>query len=193
METHYPDYDVMDAADAWDDHTREIVRKRLEPARYPEQISFNEAQLVSAAAAALVDDDRRELLDYIISHLDQVLAKKIGESQRKAATPPRRVLLHQGLKAMEDTAQSEYGTNFANLNLIQRQTLLGRIERGEFPESGPWHGIQPPEFFKMLLGLVVESYYSHPAVWSEIGYGGPAYPRVMFAVNWIGLTPGKPK
>ncbi|WP_369127188.1 hypothetical protein [Paenibacillus antri] len=25
--------------------------------------------------------------------------------------------------------------------------------------------------------MTLEAYYSHPAVWSEIGYGGPAYPR----------------
>lgn len=177
MQTHYPDYDVMEAVETWDDHTREIVKKRLEPAHHLEQLSFDEEQRISAAAAALIDDDRREILDYITGCLDKVLAKRIGESERKAGTPPREILLHQGLKAMEATAQIEYGQGFATLNLIQRQTLLGRIERAEFPESGPWQDIPQKDFFAMLLSLVVESYYSHPAVWSEIGYGGPAYPR----------------
>ncbi len=37
---------------------------------------------------------------------------------------------------------------------------------------------QPGGFFKHhLLKQVVAIYYSHPAAWSEIGFGGPASPR----------------
>lgn len=177
MQTHYPDYDVMNAAEAWDDHTREIVKKRLESAKHFGKLSFNEAQLVSTAAEALVDDNRQDLLDFITHHLDQMVVHGIGEGERKAGTPPQAVLIIQGLAAIEATAQSQYRTSFTSLSRIQRQTLLGRIERAELPNSGLWQGIPQPEFFKMLLSLVVEAYYSHPAVWSEIGYGGPAYPR----------------
>lgn len=177
MQTHYPDYHVMDAVEAWDDHTREIIKKRLEPAQNPAKLSFGEARLVSAAAAVLIDDDRPELLDFIIGHLDQVLEHPVGESQREIGTPPHTVLIRQGLAAMDATAQKEYRTGFVGLNRIQRQTLLGRIERTEFPGTGPWQGIPQTKFFNALLSLVVEAYYSHPLIWSEIGYGGPAYPR----------------
>jgi len=32
-------------------------------------------------------------------------------------------------------------------------------------------------FSELLLKDVLEIYYSHPAAWSEIGFGGPASPR----------------
>jgi hypothetical protein len=32
-------------------------------------------------------------------------------------------------------------------------------------------------FSELLLKDVIEVYYSHPAAWSEIGFGGPASPR----------------
>jgi hypothetical protein len=32
-------------------------------------------------------------------------------------------------------------------------------------------------FWQMLMQDALESYYSHPWAWDEIGFGGPAYPR----------------
>jgi len=47
--------------------------------------------------------------------------------------------------------------------------------------------LAPADFFKQLLHDTVSAYYSHPLVWSDIGYGGPAYPRGYVRVE-KGLT-----
>jgi hypothetical protein len=41
-----------------------------------------------------------------------------------------------------------------------------------------WPGLDPQRFFIGVLAKTIAGiYYSHPAAWSEIGFGGPASPR----------------
>jgi hypothetical protein len=40
-----------------------------------------------------------------------------------------------------------------------------------------WASVPQKALFTKWLTMTLEAYYSHPNVWSEIGYGGPAYPR----------------
>ena len=53
-------------------------------------------------------------------------------------------------------------------------------------QKGSLRGTQK-EFFETLLALAVEAYASHPAVWSEMGYGGPRYPRGYYRIE-AGVT-----
>ncbi len=184
---HYPDYDVMREAEAWDPHTRGIVEGRLGPFPPPSFLTDEESRLAGEAAAVLMDDMRPELAAYVVHELDRRLRSNIGEEQRKPDCPPESVLLRRGLAALAAGSRQEYGHDFSDLTLAQRQALLGRLERGELPGGGPWQGLPQQEFFQKLLGLAVRAYYSHPAVWSEIGYGGPAYPR-GYVRSELGLT-----
>lgn len=59
---------------------------------------------------------------------------------------------------------------------LQRQIMTSICE-GLLSQSQAWEGIPQKELFQKLLNLTVEAYYSHPQIWSEIGFGGPAYPR----------------
>ncbi|MGE5583874.1 MAG: gluconate 2-dehydrogenase subunit 3 family protein [Bacillota bacterium] len=185
-QSHYPGYNVLEQAEAWDEHSREIVKRRLEST--PEFQFFNcrEAELFGAVAATIIDDQRPAIVNYISGHADNRLAGKIGESQRKVETPPESQLIRNGLKAIDFTAKNDYQKPFNELTPAQRQNILGRVERGELPNSGPWQGLPQKDLFAKILNLSVEAYYSHPTVWSEIGYGGPAYPRGYVRVE-LGL------
>ncbi len=174
---HYPNYDVMREVEAWDDHTREIVRKRLDPPPTLKFLHGDEAEILGTIVTTLTDEDRFDIIGYIVSEVDGRLASAIGEGQRKAEAPPEADLVRRGLAAIEAVAQGDYGSGFPALQIVQRQDILGRVERGEFPDAGPWQGLPQKELFLKLLGLSVEACYSHPALWSRIGYGGPAYPR----------------
>jgi hypothetical protein len=167
----------MRESDAWDDHTREIVFKRLNPVTNLQHLDRYETEIFTSITAVLIDDQRTEILSYISSNLDQHLQSKIGESQRKTEIPTEAVLIRKGLAAIAETAKNDYGKKFHELTLVERQTMLGKLERQEYPNSGLWQEIPQKELFKKLLGYAVDGYYSHPVVWSEIGYAGPAYPR----------------
>lgn len=165
--SHYPAYDVWEEHPHWDEHTRQIVGKRRSPQVAHQFFSHAEANLVNALASVLVDDHRMEVLTYVTQHMDEAVASPIGESQRKVGVPEKKELYRLGLQWVNEQSHGTYGTDFIALKKEQQIAVLSALENGE----GTKH------FFKKLLHDVVNAYYSHPLVWSEIGYGGPAYPR----------------
>jgi hypothetical protein len=188
LRTHYPAYDVLREQEHWDEHTREIVVKRFDMPVTCQKLTGEEVDRIRALAALFVDDNRSKLLDYVVTHFDAKLSSDSGEDQRKAGTPPQKVLIRDGLAALEALAQSEYGTAFTALSPERQTTLLVGLERDTLTLQTPDGTKLPaPEFFKKMLSETVSAYYSHPAVWSEIGYGGPAYPRGYVRTE-LGLT-----
>jgi hypothetical protein len=188
IKTLYPGFSVMAEHEHWDDHTREIVQKRLETPGSYQKLTGEEVDRIRILAALFVDDGRSALLDYIVKHFDNKLSGDIGESQRKAGVPPQHVLIKHGLSALETLAKNEFQHSFTALTAEQQITLLVGLENDTLSlqtESGT--RIPSSEFFKKMLSETVSAYYSHPQIWSEIGYAGPAYPR-GYVRSELGLT-----
>lgn len=174
--TRYPKWDVMSQAKEWDFHTRQIVEDRLLPGKR-RTLTMAEKQQLTVVCSGLLADDREEILDYVIGHIDKSVSDPIGESQRKVGIPPGEQLIRRGLSALNAGAMEKYGKGLAFLHGIEISDLLRDLQRGEAPGKQAWEGVPQKEFWDRLMLLSVESYYSHPTVWSEIGYAGPAYPR----------------
>lgn len=187
IRTRYPSYDVLKEQEHWDEHTREIVLKRLGPFEQLKFLEEHEAELVFAIAKHIVYDQRPEILDYVVHQLDQTLASAVGEGQRKLGLPEQRVLIREGLAALDKLAKKQYGAPFLKLNSQEQFTLLQDLDQGKASPLLAWQKIPQQELFKKLATEIVSAYYSHPTVWSEIGYGGPAYPRGYIRTE-IGLT-----
>lgn len=185
--TRYPGYDILKEQDHWDDHTREIVLKRLGP--FPEHrfLHQREAEMIFAIAQHIVYDDRKEILDYVLDHIDSTLFSPIGEDQRQVGEPEHKVLIRKGLKAIDKLAEKQYGASFLEIDSQQQLSLLTALETGKAMLVDEWQSISQKQLFKKLATQIVSAYYSHPTVWSEIGYGGPAYPRGYVRVE-KGLT-----
>jgi len=186
--THYPRYDVMEHEHHWDDHTREIVHHRMETPPQYAKLTGEEVARLHALAALFIDDTRPELLAWIVKHFDAKLTSDIGESQRQPHVPPQKQLIKEGLAALEHLARSEKGASFIELAPEQQTTLLVALEANAVTLTTP-EGQQLPAkaFFNKLCKETIAAYYSHPQVWSEIGYGGPAYPRGYVRLE-VGLT-----
>lgn len=173
----YPSYDVWDQHSQWDDHTRGIVGKRRAPVVANRFLTHAEAMLLQAVAAVLVDELRLEVLTYITQHIDESLASPIGEDQRKVGLPEKKTLYRLGLAGIEEVSQKLFQKEFLALSKDQQIQVLGQIEQEKAPASAIWSQVPQKPFFKRMLHDVVSACYSHPLVWSDIGYGGPAYPR----------------
>ncbi|WP_066633750.1 gluconate 2-dehydrogenase subunit 3 family protein [Desulfolucanica intricata] len=185
--TRYPGYDVLKEQDEWDPHTREIVLKRLGPFPEPEFLSENEVEMIKAIAGHLVYDNREEIMAFVVHNLDQNLASDIGESERKPEQPEQKNLIRWGLRYIESLAQTEYKSKFLELDEEKQFQIIAALQTGKAPQLPEWSRVPQKELFKKLVTEVVGAYYSHPQVWSEIGYGGPAYPRGYVRVEH-GLT-----
>jgi len=165
--SHYPAYDVWEEHPQWDPHTREIVGKRRSPQVAHRFFSHEEALLIQGLATVLVDDHRLEVLTYVTQHVDESVASPIGEAQRQVGVLEKKELYRQGLAEVERISREQFGSDFLALKREEQIAVLNQLQ----------HDKQTKPFFKKLLHDCVAAYYSHPLVWSEIGYGGPAYPR----------------
>ncbi|WP_409343923.1 gluconate 2-dehydrogenase subunit 3 family protein [Paenibacillus sp. MBLB4367] len=174
--THYMDYDVMKEKPNWDSHTQTIVSSRLLRESEHPFLTLEEAELLRSICTLLVDDTRGDIIQNVIDHIDDTLFRSIGEGQRKAGVPDERSLVRLGLKSIEDYTLATYANHFYALEEnVQLQYMADWSEGGT--ETGTFWSVPPKALFLKLLSLTVEAYYSHPQIWSEIGYGGPAYPR----------------
>jgi hypothetical protein len=175
--SHYPAYDVWEQHAEWDPNTRQIVGKRRAPQVAHQFFSREEAVLVQTLASVLTDEHRLEVLTYVTQHLDESVASPVGEAQRKVGVPPKQELYRQGLIGVNEASHAKFGADFIALSRDRQVAVLADLEKGTVPSSAAWDRLSPKDFFNKLLHDVVSAYYSHPLVWSDIGYGGPAYPR----------------
>ena len=186
LKTLYPDYDVLAHQDEWDEHTREIINKRLGPFSY-KTLSEREQEMVRALAQKIVYDDRKEILDWVLAHVDQELSQDLGEGDRDPQVPPQKELIKEGLRALDRWSREQFQKEFLELDEDARQEILSQLQVGQLPVMERWNDTLQKALFKKAAGLVVDAYYSHPHVWSEIGFGGPAYPRGYVRVE-LGLA-----
>lgn len=177
--TRYPGYDVLAKRDtpSWDSISRQVVEARLATPLQPR--FFDQAQW--AAVVALCDcvvaqpADRPEVP--VAAMLDARLFENHGDGWRDARMPPLRDAWRIGLAALDGESRAAHGVVLAQLDPGQLTMLIGSMQRGEL-HGDEWHGIPPALFFsERVLHDLYGVYYSHPAAWSEIGFGGPANPR----------------
>jgi len=90
---------------------------------------------------------------------------------------PMREAWARGLNAIAAECTDRFGKPFEELSSEEQDTYLTDLQNGEV--SDRFWGDMPVQCFfsELLLKDVLEIYYSHPAAWSEIGFGGPASPR----------------
>ena len=183
--SQYPDYNVLTQVKEWDPHTREIVLKRLGPFPPPKFLQQGEVEMIKNIARHLTFDNRNEILDYVVFYSDEKLASEIGESERKPGVPKEKDLIRLGLKAIGDSAERIHQAKFPELDQKKQCAILAALQNGQAQGIPDWDKVLQQALFKKLTELIISAYYSHPTIWSEIGYGGPAYPR-----GYVRIEPG---
>ncbi|RNB91482.1 gluconate 2-dehydrogenase subunit 3 family protein [Brevibacillus fluminis] len=175
--TRYPAYDVWEQHAEWDEHTQHVVGKRRMAKLANRFFTHAEGLQMQTVAALLIDENRQEVLSFVMEHLDEKLVSPIGESQRKVGIPVRSELYRKGLAGIDEASHAAYRASFLALDRERQLDILSHVAEGKAAQTEAWKALPQKEFFKALLNDVVSACYSHPAIWSEIGYGGPAYPR----------------
>lgn len=188
-QTHFPEFDVLAEQGAWDQYTRSIVLQRLSPSKLA-SFSAVQAEILRCALGHLLFETDDSILDFAISHIDQRLHSMIGEGQRKPQVPPEAELIRLGLAALEMVARSRHNQGFVACQTQAQFEILAALQKGEVAEL---QGFPQKELFQKILGLGVDACASHPAVWSEMGYAGPAYPRGYYRLDRGVRDPWEPE
>ncbi|CAG7650411.1 gluconate 2-dehydrogenase subunit 3 family protein [Paenibacillus allorhizosphaerae] len=190
--SRYPFYDVMNEQRAWDDHTRHIVNSRVHTEGEYVFLMTVEAEMLRSWCSLLMDDNRPEVIQYVIDHFDQSLGSG-KESQRKPGEPPLSQLVRGGLHALDQACQSMFTEHFFHLEAARQKQIMTDISEGQALPAEIWKPVPQTAFFQKMLSLTIDAYYSHPKIWSDIGYAGPAYPRGYVRMDLGQLDPWEPK
>ena len=177
--TPYPAYDVLDKWDSpsWNDQTRDAVKQRLDDVPKREFLTADEWSLLQAIVDRLVPQPDRDEPVPIVPWIDNLLHLNHTPGYRYADMPPMREAWRKGLDAIAAEARNRHGKEFHELSGHDQDALLTDVQHNRV-ESRYWRELPAGGFFlHHLLKQVVGVYYSHPAAWSEIGFGGPASPR----------------
>lgn len=189
--THYPSYDVMALQDKWDAHTQEIVRKRLGPFPEAKFLNNQEKEMLALITEHLTYDNRKEIINWVLHYADQRLNSEIGESQRKPNVPPEKILIREGLAFLDKIASERFNNSFIIIETKEQFQVLADLQTGNLTVTSNgtngsinWSKVLQKALFNKMAELIISAYYSHPTVWSEIGFGGPAYPRGYVRVEF---------
>ncbi|MGA0568076.1 gluconate 2-dehydrogenase subunit 3 family protein [Rathayibacter sp. KR2-224] len=172
----FPGFDVMGQEPHWDGATRAAIHARLhgQPA-----VRFF-TQLEVATAKCLLDrlvGQRAEPGDETVD-LARMVDARLAENQTDGwhyDTMPRdSEAWRASLRALNEDAHDRFGSDFAECDLDQQRELMEAVRTwGE----DRWHELPPAQVWSLWTRYAATAFYSHPAVWNEIGFGGPAYPR----------------
>jgi hypothetical protein len=191
--THYPTYDVLSQQEHWDEHTRAIVLSRTSREREYQILELTEAETLRALCVVLIDDERAEIIQYVLCHMDESLASATGEGERKVGVPKAEQLLREGMQVLERACQTFYLQPFYKLDIAEQRRMVKDLSEGNLRVLVEDMAFPQKALFNKLLNLTLDAYCSHPTVWSEMGYGGPAYPRGYVRTEGEELDPWEAK
>ncbi|MEC5409932.1 gluconate 2-dehydrogenase subunit 3 family protein [Paraburkholderia sp. MPAMCS5] len=175
----YPGYDVLRKrhTPSWDETTRRVIDERLAIRREPIFLDDAAWRTLDALCGRVVPQPADRPPVPVAALVDARLQRNQGDGYRDARLPPLRDAWQRGLAALDAEAQSRYNVPFHRLDGNEQDALIRKMQAGELTDAA-WQDMPPQLFFAdRVLHDICGAYYSHPASWSEIGFGGPASPR----------------
>lgn len=179
MPERYPGYDVLAKRDteSWNDATREVIDARLAITDTPQFLNPEEWQTLQAICDRIVPQPAGRAPAPVAALVGRKLIDDEREGYREASLPPLREAWRRGLAALDSAAVEKHQRRFHLLPSQLQDELLKAMQDGNLGGDA-WRGMPSKTFFaKRVAHDILMAYYSHPASWNEIGFGGPAAPR----------------
>ncbi len=186
MQERYPDADILAQRGHWDDATREVVLDRVH--NTPRYSYFDEQQraTLEALCERVIPQSRRDAGRRvpIAPWIDQHMAQGVQEGFRFDNMPPDSEAWKRGLEGLDQAARAMFVARFSDLDSERQDGVLNAVRHGD-PPGEIWHDLPAKRWWNYVaLRQIAGVYYAHPYAWDEIGFGGPAYPRGYFALNF---------
>ena len=167
----FPGYDVLDQRRNWDSVTRAVVENRLRPRHGRSFFTSEEEATCRALLNRLLANDVDPELP-VFEQLDRRLALDLTDGFRYEDMPPDPEAWRTSVRELDRLACEAHGSRFHELERGLQTALLHRVKDSEC--LGP---LPVRRLWSVWLRYACAAFYSHPDSWSEIGFGGPAYPR----------------
>jgi hypothetical protein len=169
----FPGLDVLAQTDAWDPVTAGVVLARVGP-QPPLRFFTPTQEAVARPLFDLILDQHQDPRVPVLEMVDQRLAELATDGWRYEDLPPDPHAWAASLEALDEEALATQAVGFARCPVEAQEALLrGLLDRGD----RLWHGMRADRVWSLWSRYACTAFYSHPWVWNEIGFPGPAYPR----------------
>jgi hypothetical protein len=171
----YPDFDVFDAVDTWDEATKRLVLARLEPPGPLRFFTADEEPGLRAFCDTILAQDREPRVP-VAEMVDSKLADGRLDGYQYTDMPDDRDTWRLVLAGLDHTATTGYRTSFAGCTAARCEAIVSEFAQGRLV-GGAWDELNVTRAWSVVMRAALAAFYSHPWAWNEIGFGGPAYPR----------------
>jgi hypothetical protein len=171
----YPDYDVLEQQDHWDELTREVILDRV--TNVPEICFFDTAELETLTVFAdlfLAQDTEPRIP--VMAYVDEKLHKGELDGYQYFDMPDDRETWRRVARGLDEEARRRGADRFALLSLDDQMDVMHAFDQGDL-HGGAWDTLNVSRAWSVVTRHLLQQFYSHPWAWNEIGFGGPAYPR----------------
>lgn len=175
MVGRYPSFDVLREADHWDEATRRVVVDRVEhtpPIRF---FTDAEAETLKAFCDIATAQDAEPRIP-VLSFIDEKLESGDGDGWQYYDLPSDGDVWRRVARGLDEEATRLTYPSFGAAPEEAQVGIVHRFSKAEL-HGGVWESLNVGRAWKVVMRYVVQAFYSHPWAWTEIGFGGPAYPR----------------
>jgi hypothetical protein len=171
MRGRYPDYDALEQVEHWDERTREVVLDRVRKVPSLRFFSEREANTLRAFCDVVTGQDCEPRIP-VLEMVDEKLSAGRLDGFRYADMPADPETWRAVAAGLDECARATGDEDFAAASSECRHEIVERFSAGELDWELP-----VKKAWAVVMRMVLAAFYSHPWAWSEIGFGGPAYPR----------------
>src|SRR3954447_1030972 len=182
--SRYPDYDVLEQARHWDPATRRVVLARVEDVPRLRFFDPGEAQTLQCFCDIVTAQDGEPRIP-VLAMVDAKLHEGRLDGFQHADLPDDRETWRLAARGLDERARALGADGFAAAGPDLRLQVVEEFHAGEL-HDGVWADLPAEKAFGVLMRAILQTFYSHPWAWNEIGFGGPSYPR-GYARRGIGL------
>ncbi len=175
MHGRYPDYNVLDEADRWDEVTRRTVLERVEQTPPIRFFTAEEARTLGVFCDVVMAQDREPKIP-VLNMVDAKLFAGQLDGFTFENLPDDRETWRRVAKGLDTAARQHGARDFATAAHEVQKNVIDAFSQGEL-HGEVWDELPPSRAWSVVMRSVLSSFYSHPWAWNEIGFGGPAYPR----------------
>jgi hypothetical protein len=172
MHGRYPDYDVLEHANEWDEVTLEVVLDRVRDVPHLRFFDEREARCLGAFLDVVLAQDREPRIP-VLNMVDAKMHAGRLDGYQYVDMPDDRDTWRIVARGLDESAGDG---GFAALGNDDRLKLVGRFSNGEL-SGGAWEQVNVSNAWSVVMRGALSEFYSHPWAWNEIGFGGPRYPR----------------
>jgi hypothetical protein len=175
MHGRYPDYDVLEQQDHWDDVTRKLILDRVH--EVPEIRFFSEPELETLTVFAdlfLAQDSDPRIP--VMAYVDEKLHKGELDGYQYFDMPDDRETWRRVARGLDEEARRRGAERFALLDGDAQLEVVHDFDNGCL-HGGVWDTLNVSRAWSVVTRHLMQQFYAHPWAWNEIGFGGPAYPR----------------